>query len=283
MSHPVAGAVGPLVSEPLLAAGLALAGGLYAIGLRRLATRASGRGGLPAWRVWCYAAGLGTLAIATLSPLHAWGERLLAIHMAQHLLLAVVAPPLLWLGAPLVPTLWGLPRPARRAVARLLAPRHLVRQAAARLARPLVAAPLHVATVALWHWPPLYDAAQGGALAHDLEHALFLGTALLYWWPVVYPVGGRRPLATGPALVYLVPPMVAGDAIGALLSFAPEPLYATYAGTMGLSALADQRVAGLVMWVGGGLLWLAGMGAVLFCMPDPDAARLRQSPALHRH
>ncbi len=273
MSHPLPPDLGAGWSaEPTALVGLALTAGLYATGWGRLARRARGRAGLPPWRAWCFAGGLGAVALATLSPLHAWSERLFTAHMVQHLLLLMAAAPLVWLGAPLVPVLWGLPRGGRRAVGRLLVRGHPVQRLAHALARPWLAATLGTVTVAVWHWPPLYDAAQGRSVVHDLEHALFLGTSLLYWWPLVHPAPGRRPLAAGPALLYLVPPMVAGDAIGAVLSIAQAPLYATY------GDLVDQQIGGLVMWVGGGLLWLAAMACALFLLPSGGQEPPRTGP-----
>jgi putative membrane protein len=267
MAHPVAPEAAPLPLDAILFAGLAASAGLYAAGSWRLRRRGRGRAAPAPWRAACYAAGLAAIALAAFSPIAAYSERLFSAHMVQHLLLAMVAPPLLWLGAPLVPSLWGLPRSFRRGLGRLFTSGHPVRRAFGLLARPAVAGLLYVSNLALWHVPALYDAAQGPTLVHDLEHALFLGTALLYWWPVIHPTGGRRPLGYGATLLYLVPPMLEGDLIGALLSFAQSPLYATYAALPGADAqsvVADQRLGGLVMWVGGGLFWLAPMAVAFF-------------------
>ncbi|HEX7128270.1 MAG TPA: cytochrome c oxidase assembly protein [Thermodesulfobacteriota bacterium] len=267
MAHPLAPQAAPLSLEPVLALGLSLSAALYVAGWRRLGRRGRGRASPAAWRAGCYAGGLAALGLAVVSPIASAGERFFSAHMVQHLLLAVVAPPLLWLGAPMVPILWGLPGPLRRATGRLFVARRPAGRLLRLLARPGVASLLYITNLALWHLPAFYDAAQGPALVHDLEHALLLGTALAYWWPVIHPTGGRRPLGYGPALLYLVPPMVEGDVIGALLSFAQVPLYATYAAIAGAdleAVVADQRAGGLVMWVGGGLFWLVPMSVVFF-------------------
>ena len=250
--------------DPLVVAGLVLLGALYAVGWRRLAQRAGA--GQPAWRAWSYAAGLLLLGVALLSPLDAYGSRLFFVHMIQHLLMLLVIPPLIWLGAPLLPTLWGLPARERLGVARLMAPRGRLHWLFHRLTDSRVALGLYVGLVAIWHLPPLYDAAQGRTLVHDLEHAAFLGTGLLYWWPIVHPTGGRRRLGLGTAIFYLLPPFLVGNLLGALLTFAGRPIYQTYAlapRVLPLSALQDQQLGGLIMWVPGGLAWLVPLFVVL--------------------
>ncbi len=206
--------------------------------------------------------------------------------MVQHLLLTLVAPPLLWLGAPFLPWLSALPRRLCRALGRLFAAGRPLRRLSDTLTAPLVAMPLHMLTVALWHLPAWYDAAQGRTPVHDLEHLMFFGTALLYWWPLVHPSGGRPRLKPGFGVLYVVPPMVEGDLIGALLSFAQQPLYTTYLAApriAGLSVLADQQLGGLVMWVGGGLFWLGALAVVFFReagggAPAPVRGPLRPVP-----
>lgn len=271
----------PWSPDPTLLVAFALAAVLYAVGWRRLDRQGRGRARLPAWRGWCYAAGLATLALALLSPIHIYGEFLFSVHMVQHLLLTLVAPPLLWLGAPLLPILWGLPRSLRLGLGRLFAPGQPVQRVFHTLTSPLVAMALYMVTLALWHLPALYDAAQGRALAHDLEHLMFLATALLYWWPLVHPTGGRPRLRPGFTLLYLLPPMIEGDLIGALLSFAQRPLYATYQAAprvSSLSPVADQQLGGLIMWVGGGLFWLGALAVVFFVESGGAAAAARRSP-----
>jgi len=265
----------PAAARPLI--GVAVAGLVYAVGRRRLVRRGAGDV-VPGWRAWCFGLGLLAIAIALLSPLASYSERLFSMHMAQHLLLLLIAPPLLWLGAPLPPVLWGLPPDWRHGVGRRLAPGRWLARVGHALAVPAVAAAAYVATVAVWHVPAFYDAAQGRTITHDLEHALFLGTALLYWWPVIHPSGGRRRLSYGRAIPYLLPPFLEGMLIGAVIAFADRPIYRTYAEvepTWGLSVLDDQQLGGLIMWVPGGLLFLVpviGLLAMLFREEERMAA-----------
>jgi cytochrome c oxidase assembly factor CtaG len=250
--------------EPGLAFLLALAGGCYTVGWRRLRRRGAAT---PArWRAWCFAGGMLALILALFSPIASLDEVLFSAHMLQHLLLVQVAVPLLWLGAPLLPILWAFPLRRRRAIGRWFNPAHPVHRLGHTLTSPLLAAGLFLGSVAVWHLPRLYDAAQGPTLVHQLEHLTFFGTALLYWWVIVHPSGGRRRLGYGAAIVYLLPLLLLENLIGALLTFADRPLYATYAaspGRWGLSALTDQQLAGLIMWVPGGLLLLIPVFALL--------------------
>jgi cytochrome c oxidase assembly factor CtaG len=182
--------------------------------------------------------------------------------MIEHLLLTIVAPPLLLLGRPLVPWLWGLPDQERRGAARLLAPHGPLARIGAALAEPKLALLLFVTTFAVWHVPSLYDAAQGQALVHYVEHALFFGTALLFWWPVIHPSGGSRTLSRVAGIGYFSVPMFESTLIGALLTFATRPFYLTYAQAprlTGLSAVDDQQLAGLIMWIPGGLVYTAAI------------------------
>ncbi len=248
----------PLILLPLLAGGA-----LYAMGWRRL--RRSGREQpfLPTWRAWCFAGGLLVIVLALLSPIDALADQLFWAHMVEHLLLILVAAPLLLFGAPLLPILWGIPSGDRRAVARLfLVRRSPIHRVFTWLTQPLVSGVLFIVTIGYWHIPVFYDAAQGRTLIHDLEHLMFFVTALLYWWPVIHPTGGKRRLGYGLAIFYLLPPSIEGALVGAFLTFAPTPIYATYrhVGTLfGLTGQEDQQLGGLIMWIPGGLVYLAGV------------------------
>jgi cytochrome c oxidase assembly factor CtaG len=195
------------------------------------------------------------------------------MHMAQHLLLVIVAAPLLWLGAPLLPVIWALPAAWRAALGRLLVPTSPLHRLFHFLTTPVVSAGLYVVVLAAWHVPSLYDAAQGRSVVHDLEHLMFVGAALLYWWPVVHPTGGRRRLSYGAGVFYIAPAVLEGNLIGALVTFAGEPLYETYRRAprvFGLSALQDQQIGGLMMWVLGGLLLLIPIFALVYLLVGGD-------------
>lgn len=259
--------------EPTVLVGVALAAGLYARGWRRL--RARGRGGriLKPWRAWCYAGGLLTVLIALVSPIGTFTSLFFFMHMIQHVLLIMIAAPLIWLGAPMLPTIWAFDRGTRRGIGTLFRQGNPVHRLFHFLTQAGVALPLFILVLALWHYPPLYDAAQGRTVVHDLEHALFFGTALLFWWPVIHPTGGRRRLGYGPAILYIFPAKLAGFALGAFLTLTPEAYYRTYIEAprlWGFTALGDQQMGGLIMWVVGGLLFIIPLLALVLMMMRED-------------
>ncbi len=262
--------------EPTVVAGLALAMVLYAVGWMRLRRRAGDTADLPPWRAWCFAAALGAVALALLSPIDALSEVLLSMHMVEHLLLVEVAAPLLLLGAPLLPLLWALPRSAREGAGSLFVNRRALGHVFGALSYPLAAVTIYLAVLAIWHVPALYDAAQGRTAVHDMEHTIFLGSALLYWWPIIHPSGGRRRLGYAAAIPYLLAPLFEGSLIGALLTFAERPLYATYeqaSRVWGISVLQDQQLAGLIMWVPGGMVYLLPIFVALALMFREEEGR----------
>lgn len=245
--------------DPTVLIGVTLAAVLYARGWRMLQQKTRGRARLEPWRAWCFYGGLFSIAIALLSPIGTYGDVLFFMHMIQHMLLIIFGAPFVLLGAPLVPIMLGLPRSVRAAVGYLFSAKLPFRIILHFLTTPLVAMVIFLLVIGLWHVPRYYDAAQGDSFIHYLEHIMFLGAALLYWWPVIHPSGGKRRLGYGLALGYLLPSLVQGMVIGALLTFAKEAVYETYIAApriWGISALADQQLAGLIMWLVGGFLYL---------------------------
>lgn len=237
----------------LLPGGLLLA--LYATGLVRLWRRAGIGRGLDGWRVAAFLAGIGVLFLALVWPLDALGAWSLAAHMGQHMLLLALAPPLLLLGRPLAVWAQALPGPWPGRLHRAGAP--AVRHLHLRLA---LATAAHCAVMLAWHLP----AATAAALAHEglhwAMHGSFLLAGLWYWSVLLHGVRDRQ-AGIGPGLVSIVAVMMAMGLLGALLVFAPRPLYPVYverAPMLGLDALADQQLAGLVMWIPSALPYLAG-------------------------
>jgi cytochrome c oxidase assembly factor CtaG len=243
--------------EPVTVVGIGLAGALYGRGVRRIWGEA-GRGRVVARRqVWCFALGLAALALALLSPLDALGEELFAAHMVKHRLLILVAAPLIVFVAPLLPMFWAFDRPVRRAIGRWWHGATALRAAVGVLTMPVVAWSLHVLAIWARHLPGLYQAALGSELVHALEHASFFGTALLFWW-VVFAPSGRRRLAYGPALFYVLAAGLQGAALGAILTFAHAAWYPAQsaAAPWGFTPLEDQQLAGIIMWVPSSFVYL---------------------------
>jgi putative membrane protein len=210
-------------------------------------------------RARCFAVALAALVLALLSPLDALSSALASAHMVQHLLLVVVAAPLLALSAPSSAILRGSPLAVRRASGRWrrrlgLTPRNL-----RTLGHPAAVWLLHVGVLWFWHAAIPYDAALHSEPLHILEHASFLVTAVLFWRVVIGTRGtGRVSNGLGVLLVFAM--AMQSVFLSVLLTFAPEPWYAGYATTTapwGLDPLTDQQLAGVIMWIPAGGIYLA--------------------------
>jgi cytochrome c oxidase assembly factor CtaG len=247
--------------EPAVVVGLVLACAVYARGVHAL-WRSAGRGrGIAPWRVACFAGGVLALVLALVSPVDAIATALFSVHMTQHLLLIVVAAPLLVLGDPGTAALWALRIDQRRQLGAWWSARRALPAVWRALRLPLVAFTLHVGALWAWHVPSLYDAAIGNAWLHAAEHASFLLTALLFWYPIADPHPRRR-YGVGVATLYLFAAGLQGTLLGALMSFARHPWYLAHYGTTaawGLTPLEDQQLAGLVMWIPAGLVYLVAL------------------------
>jgi putative membrane protein len=249
--------------DPAVVLGLLAAGGAYAYGVRRAWRIRPGRG-LPLRRVVAFYLGLGAIGIALVSPLDSLAATLFSAHMVQHLVLVLVAPPLLVYGTPLPLSLLWLPAPARRTLNRAT---HRQRAGpwGSALRNPVAIAALQTAAMWTWHLPVCYQAALRNDAVHLVEHACFFLTAMLLWSAII----GRppRPGAGYPSRLALV--FVTGlqsGALGAILTFATTlayPLQASGARTWGLRPLEDQQLAGAIMWIPAGVVYL-GTLVVLF-------------------
>jgi putative membrane protein len=253
-------------AEPWVLALLALSLLLYIVALRRLWPRSRhSRGPLARQGAW-FGAGWAALALALASPLDSAGSFSFAAHMVQHEFLMIVAAPMLVLGRPLGIWVWGLPSGWRRRTG--AATRNPAVSAAwDALTRPLNAWLLHFAALWMWHVPASFQAGLASNGVHALQHASFLFSALLFWWAVLGKQGGvqgggqRR----GAAIVYLFTTMMHTGALGALFTMSATvwyPYYGSKAQAFGLTALEDQQLGGLIMWIPGGLAYVAA-GLVL--------------------
>lgn len=244
--------------DPLMLAGLALISAGYLIGIRKLWRRAGPSHGIHRGEAWSFAAGIGVLGVASMSPIHEVGEHLFSVHMAQHLLIILGAAPLLISGSPQVALVWSLHRSTRKALGRWWHRARIVRESATLLTTPLVAWAVQAGILWFWHLPAAYLAALGSPLLHGVEHFTLLASALLFWWVLLQPAGRHR-LAGGMQVLYLVGASVQSGMLGALLTFAGNPLYGGNwfdPGGLNLTRLEDQQLAGLLMWLPGGLVYL---------------------------
>jgi putative membrane protein len=258
--------LGKWTIEPALAY-VAIAGMLYWVGGRRYRRPQSN------WRrsvFWC---GLATIVLALDSPLDSYADTLFWAHMAQHVLLLTVAPPLILLGRPW-PRMWrALPLDTRTRVGRTLA-RSSWTMPLRKLAQPLPAWVLFNATIICWHIPVAYNATLTNGTIHDLEHAMFFFTGLLFWARVVDP-GPLRPSLPWPGRVaYVIGAMIVGWIIAITLVLVPTPIYSHYAQLAhrpgGISAITDQQMAAGVMWVPGSVSYTIAMIVGFYRWMEPD-------------
>jgi cytochrome c oxidase assembly factor CtaG len=241
--------------DPWVLALLGLSGLIYSAGVRRLWSRAGFDRGIRLWQVLCFATGWLAAAAALVSPLHALGEVLFSAHMVEHEVLMVVAAPLFVLARPLGAAVWAMPTAWRSPVAEFGCTIASVWRAATD---PLVATILHGTALWFWHMPAMFDAALASEPLHRLQHMSFFVTALCFWQAGLNP--RSRTAGIGLACFCLFATALHSGFLGILLTFAPGPLYA-YPGEppsgWGLTTLEDQQIAGLTMWVPGGLIYAA--------------------------
>ncbi len=255
--------------------GIPLAAVLYARGISALGDR---RRFHNTWRPVAFYAGLAAVFVALVSPLDALAGELFLAHMAQHMLLIFVAAPAIQISAPVLPILRGVPRPVRRRVVIPFFKSRAVRSTLRNVFRPLIAWPLFVGMLAFWHFPFAYEAALGNELVHVVEHFAFALGAYLWWWNVVDPIPLRASLPYLARVPFVFITIVPSFVLGAFLTFAPEAWYTPYEATApayGFSALEDQQLGGLIMWIPGSFVIAATLLLTLrYAVRSEHAAQL---------
>ena len=249
---------------------------LYRLGGRHGARRSAA----DRWRTASFVAGLATIVAALDSPIDDLAEQLLWVHMVQHILLLVVAPPLLALARPWNRMWRGFPLGFRRRSARAvtqsprLAP---LRGAAHVLQDPVPSWLLFNVTFLAWHLPGAYDATLNSQLVHALEHAMFFGTALLFWTRVIDSPPWRSPLTDLARAVYLTLAMVVSWMLAIAFAVSTAPVYAPYAAEVsrpgGITALADQQLAAGIMWVPGAVPFTIALLFIVYRWLQPKRRR----------
>ena len=249
------------MSTGLALAAVALVFAAYAVGWCRLARRAASA--VAPWRPLAAAVGLGTFALALASPLAEVAHERFAAHMLQHVLMMMLAVPLVLGSDPFAALLWALPRHGRAAVGRLLTRAAPLRRLATVIVAPGVAWVLSAAVVWLWHIPALYDLALESEPWHVAEHVAFVAGAVVFWWPIITPAPRlRRPPPDGVRLAYLVLAALVNGGLGVLFASATRPFYTAYAGAP--DAVDDQALGGVVMWAVGSGVEMAAILVVVW-------------------
>lgn len=241
---------------------------LYLWGVRRA------RGRWPLHRTLCFLAGSLTVVVALQSGIASFDDRLLSVHMAQHMLLLLLAPLFLLASSPLLLAMRAAPPRARPRLAAALS-------RARSICRPLHCLALFSAVVILTHLPAFYDATLRHPVLHEAEHGLYLLAGLLLWWPILDadPAPARR-LGGLARLGYMLAAMAPMALVGAYLNRHPTLVYAPYgpaARALGVSPVADQARAGAIMWVAGNTIMVAvGLWAVIAALVAEER-RLQRS------
>lgn len=195
------------------------------------------RSGIPGWRAASFVLGLFFTWVAGASPVASFDDRMLTGHMVQHLLLMTFAPPLIWLGEPLMTT-----RPARWSF-----PKGLGRL----LGHPVFCWLAAAVVLVAWHVPVVFRLGMQSSVWHVIEQASFLTAGLLFWWPVIHPWPSIARWPQWTMLLYLFLATLPCDVLSGLLVFSDRVAYPMYLCTQGkgnLSALQDQQCAAALMW-----------------------------------
>jgi cytochrome c oxidase assembly factor CtaG len=256
---------------PVASAGLIIAAAAYLAGAWRVHRRHPARP-WPAWRTVAFLGGLAVIGLATQSSIGAYDDVLFSVHMVQHVLLIMVAPPLLVLGRPVTLLLHAAGNPVHTWVKRVIRSPALT-----ALTWPPVATAVYCAVVVSTHTPPVMDLVLENGAVHDGEHLLYLVAGYLFFLPVLgsEPIRWRLPLLARFAMLLIVMPV--DTAVGVVLMIAPHELFAPYLRTgrpWGASPLADLHAGGIIMWVGSDLVMTAvaaGLAVLLVHGAGPPA------------
>src|SRR5258705_3597644 len=260
---------GSLTRDLLLGGSLYLAGGI--------SPRFVSAAAIPAWKASSFLCGLVLVWMAWGSPLAAYDHSLLTVHMIKHLLLMTFAPPLILLGEPMQ-VFWGMtPLMARSTLGRVWH-RPIVQRLARMVTNPVLCWAASALTLIAWHVPTLFALGVRSEIGHTVEQAMFFGTGLLFWWPVIQPWPST---STGPRwslLLYLFLATLPCDVLSGFLAFSDRVAYPVYFSTprlFGFSVLEDQQCAPALMWTCVTLVYL--VPAAIIC------SRLLAPRTSHEH
>jgi cytochrome c oxidase assembly factor CtaG len=249
----------------------------YLAGMVRLARRGHGAFIAPRKQVAAIL-GLGLMAFSLAGPLDVYATRAFTVHMAQHLVLAMFAAPLLLAASPVAVYLWALPEPLRSGMGQSLAARGWLRRAGQALVQPWIALIIFVLTFYLWHLPTAYGAALENAAVHFIQHATMFGAGVLFWWPLMGPAPLRTELSYPRRLLHLLLAVTPKALLAAIITLAGHPFYDFYVEApdlWGMTDREDQTIAGLLMWIPGNLVFLAALTVLFFKWYEKEEGPLK--------
>ncbi|MGH9582316.1 MAG: cytochrome c oxidase assembly protein [Bryobacteraceae bacterium] len=225
-------------------------------------------------RLASFLAGLGVLFLALESPLDAFDSFSLSAHMTQHLLLIMIAPPLILLSRPVLPLLRGIPKPLLKEGLAPFLTWVPLRGFLAWLVTPPVAFAIFAVNMIGWHLPVPYEFALSAPVWHRLEHACFFWSNIIFWWHVIQPGPGKSKWPRWTAIPYLLAADIVNTAVSASLVFAGRLIYPSYAiahsGSM--TPIQDQALGGTIMWVPGSIIYLIPVAVIAMGMLTPSYA-----------
>ena len=238
---------------------------VYLLGLFRLQLRSQWRA-VPVREMLYGIAGFAVLLFALSGPPEALADEMFFLHMTQHILVAMVAAVLLLAARPMSAYLWALPETIRVGMGPMLSRQGWMRSINSALTKPKVALPLFVLTLWLWHVPEAYHAAIRNELLHTGMHLSMLGTAVLFWWPIIGPPPVGTQLSHPQRLIYLILVVTPTAVLAAIITLSNSVIYTHYIDTphhFTLTPEEDQRIGGLLMWIPGNIVYLSTL-TVLF-------------------
>ena len=252
---------------------------VFARGWTRMPPRRSGARAVPLWRAALFVGGLLLLAAVLLRPFDELADSYFSAHMGQHLVLLVVAPPMLAASQAQLVLLHAFPLRLRRSFGRRIAGVPGLRFVAHHSSTIWFVCLSSVAVLWFWHLPQIYDWARRNEAVHDGEHLFFLLTELAFWRVILF--RRERDLSRFGAALILVAMSVQGGLLAAVITLAGRPMYSSYGS--GPGALADQALGGVMMWVIAGTIYL-GAFAILFgqALARPRRSRNLASEAASR-
>ena len=240
---------------------------LYLWGARRLASRSNLKSGVNI-KKWAFGGSLVALLIALVSPVDVYSNDLFFVHMIQHLILVMVAAPLIRIANPIAEYLWGLPASIRRPIGTLLAKNGAIRAFLYGVTNPLVAWFLFAIVMWVWHIPDIYDKALGSKGIHNFEHLSMFLIGIIFWWPVLGSPVLFKQLTFPLRFLYLFLALMQNVILAAILTYTDTQIYQFYADSplhWGISNSADQQLGGVLMWLVGSMMF-AGITIVLIYM-----------------
>jgi putative membrane protein len=242
--------------DPLVVISLSISAALYIEGLRKLWNGSHTGAGISGSASAAFAMGWLSLAVALISPVHAWGEVLFSAHMTQHEIMMLVSAPLIVLGRPMIATMWAMPKEWRQPVGSFFS-QPSIKRPWRFITHPAVAWAIHAVALWIWHIPYLFQATLESDVVHTLQHISFFGSALLFWWAIINESAALARYGAG--ILYLFTTSIHSGLLGAFLTFTHRLLYPVYAPSTtqwGLTPLEDQQLGGLIMWVPAGLVYI---------------------------